>query len=238
MSQLPPTKVDGPIDYASCLDRDLKYPDAAPFPPPLPVRKKPSVLEGGTMGTMDVVGSYRRQLGLGCKLLDGAWPSTMIPLLDVGYLYGMDLPQGPFRVEPVDQAWINAWKFWTKLGWFGYGGVAVLWIMSGGNAVLEFIDWWLVIWPCIIFTVVALLARWRVGWPILLVNLWLLAFIVKTILKWVLLVCGAVLVWHRRMPLKSKPPDSPDMKMNAPEIPEPAYRVTYYDGGKYHVTYT
>jgi hypothetical protein len=182
--------------YASYLDRPLTYETKEATPPPPP--KVPSILEGGTVAALcpDPAGSYRRQLGLGCKLLNGAWPSTMIPLLDVGYLYCMDLPRNPFQVEPAGQAWINAWRFWTKWGWFGYGGVAVLWILSGGNAVLEFIDWWLVIWPCIIFTVVALLARWRVGWPILLVNLWLLTFIVKTILKWVLLVCGAVLVWR------------------------------------------
>jgi hypothetical protein len=162
--------------------------------PPLPAvtehKEPPDFWTGGTLGQLDVKSAYHRQLALGCQLLNGEWPSVFIPGVHF-------MPAKPsINVESADLAWIIAWKFMTKWGWFGYGGVAVLWMMSGGNAFLEFIDWWLIMWPCLIFTLVAVIARWRVGWPILLVNLWVLTNIVKHILIWVCIVCSAGLLLH------------------------------------------
>lgn len=153
------------------------------------------------MGTLDPAGAYWLRIGLGCELLGGAWPGPLVEGLSGRDFYnaalrGCDTTPPPFPVSPVDVTWINAWKFWTAWGWLGYGGVAVLWMMSGGNAVLEFVDWALVIWPCIIFTVVALLARWRVSWPILLVNLRMLVGIVLWVVKWALIFCGLAWVVH------------------------------------------
>jgi hypothetical protein len=171
------------FDYASYLTRSPSYP---PESNELTVAKDP----------MDPMAAYRCQIGLGCDLLNGAWQSAFVPML-----FTKDMPEHPpFTVEPADRAWINAWKFATKWGWFGYGIIAVLEIMCGGEGpfkiVCDWIDWLLVIWPCLIFTMVALLARWRVGWPIFLANLWLLIYIVQWVLKLVLLVCGAVFVWR------------------------------------------
>jgi hypothetical protein len=200
------------FDYAGYLDRHLEVPKSSD-PPPLPEHEKhPKRADydsyeahaaevyrryglHGSLGALDVVGAYRRQIQLGCDLLQGAWPSTVVSCLV------NSLPLiSPIHVEAAEQAWIKHWKFWTKWGWFSYGGIAVLTVMCGGEGtlmeVLNVFFWVFVFWPCIIFTVVGLLVRWRVGWPILLVNLWLLTYIVKWILKVVLLICGAVLVWR------------------------------------------
>jgi hypothetical protein len=142
----------------------------------------------------EIMMTYRQQVGLGCDLLDGAWPSRLIPHL----FYKHMPPHPPFPMERADYAWVNAWKFMIKWGWFGYGAVAALEIACHGEGpfklFLDWVDWLVIIWPCVIFSAVAFLARPRIGEPMLAANIWLLIHIVQQLLKFAVIVCGGVLL--------------------------------------------
>lgn len=120
---------------------------------------------------------WRSEVRLGAYLLnDRTPPGRIVPCIFEEEPYEhVYFPVPYFLPEREDYAWIIAWKLAINWGWYGYLVIAILEVGCGGEGPFklfcDFVCWVFIIWPCVLFSSIAFLARPRIGEPMLAVNI-------------------------------------------------------------------